>query len=102
MLQAAFASKAARAALNTKSLGPSGYKKWLDLMVPLGKPITDDAKTGGASLFHNSKGITRYSEPVAVTEALASGLELVVSVYDDAPKIDAWSAAWMVAMKATP
>lgn len=102
VLEAATASKAARSALNTKSLGPSGYQSWVDQMIPLGKPITDDSKTGGASLFRKGNGVVRYSEPAAVTEALASGLEIVVTVYDDAPKIDALSAAWSAAMGAGP
>jgi hypothetical protein len=102
VLEAAAASKVARSALNTKSLGPSAYKTWAGLMIPLGKPITDDAKTGGASLFRKGNGVTRYSETAAVTEGLASGLEIVVAVYDDAAKIDAWSTAWSAAMRAAP
>ena len=102
VLEAATASKAARSALNTKSLGPTAYKAWADKMIPLGKPITDDAQTGGACLFHKGSGVVRYSETVAVTEALASGLEVVVAVYNDAPKIDARLAAWSAAMQAVP
>jgi ElaB/YqjD/DUF883 family membrane-anchored ribosome-binding protein len=105
VLEASVASKAARTALNTKSLGPKNYKAWvMQLDLPnVGKPITDDAKTGGASLFRTSTGVVvRYSEPTAVVEALASGLKIVATVYDDAPKIDALSAAWSGAMKAAP
>ena len=102
IVQAATASKIARKALNTKTLGPGAYKTFADQMIPLGKPITDDAKTGGASLFHKGGTLVKYTTTAAVTEALASGLEDVVSVYEDAPKIDQWYASWMSAVSAAP
>ena len=99
VLEAATLSKMARKSLKTPSLGPSTYKGWASKMIPLGKPITDDTKTGGASLFRKGGLVVRYSATSAVTEALASGLEVVVSVYDEAATIDAFAADWAAAMR---
>ena len=98
IIDAATSSKIARKALNTKTLGPGAYKTFVDQMIPLGKPITDDKNTGGASLFHKGGTLVKYTTTAAVTEALASGLEDVVAVYDDAGKIDQWFAAWSSAV----
>jgi hypothetical protein len=102
VVDAAMASQAARHALDTKTLGPSAYKRFADRMIPLGKPVTDDAKTGGASLFLKGNTVVRYDQPAAIVEALASGLEDVVLVYANAPKVDALYDSWSKAMSAAP
>ena len=99
VLQASVVSQTALNALKTRTLGPSAYKTWVKQLVPLGKPITDDSKTGGASLFEKGSTVVRYTQPSKVVEALASGLEDVDAVYDDAPKIDGWAKAWKSAIQ---
>jgi len=102
LFDAATASKAARHALDTPSLRPSKYQDYVDQLVPVGKPITLDSRTPGRSLFEKGNVITRYSEQVPVVEALASGMELVAAVYNDAPQLDTWFGDWSTAMQALP
>ena len=100
IVDAAMASQAALHALSTKTLGPSAYQRFAAQMIPLGKPVTDDTRTGGASLFLKGNTVVRYDQPVAIVEALASGLEDVRLVYANAPKIDALYDSWSKAMLA--
>jgi len=46
--------------------------------------------------------LVRYTTTVAVTQALASGLEDVMAVYGDAAKIDQWFTSWSQAISTAP
>lgn len=99
VIAAHLASTNARHLLDTRTLGPSAYGRWVSQLVPLGMPVTVDAHTSGASVFAKGGVQTRYPLTVQVMEALASGMELVRDVYQAAPQLDRWFADWRVAMQ---
>lgn len=102
IVDAAMASKVACNALDTKTLGPTAYKVFADQMIPLGKPVTDDAEIDGrmanGSLFFKGNMAVEYDQPAAVVEALASGLEDVRLVYANADKLELLYGSWSKAI----
>ncbi|MBV9758444.1 MAG: hypothetical protein JO047_15460 [Alphaproteobacteria bacterium] len=85
--------------LNSPTLGPTAYGRWVSLLVPLGMPVTVDANTGGASVFEKAGVQTRYPLTAQMMEALASGMELVRDLYQATPQLDRLFADWRAAMQ---